>query len=187
VLTVGWPAGRAVRLAPQAGMRTADPRLVGSRHHAAAARWLMGTQMAISFVLLVASLMFVRTMLNLRSVDLGFSTSRVLTMSLNPLLSDENAAAAREQFWGQVLERVRALPGVVKQIAVQLAIGLIVGVPAALAVARMSRSLLFGVTPGDAAPYVLAIATLGAIACLAAWLPARRAASIDPVEALRCE
>lgn len=74
-----------------------------------------------------------------------------------------------------------------KQIAVQLAIGLIVGVPAALAVARMSRSLLFGVTPGDAAPYVLGIATLGAIACLAAWLPARRAASIDPVEALRCE
>jgi predicted permease len=67
------------------------------------------------------------------------------------------------------------------------AIALVVGVPLSLAVGYSLRAFLFGVTPTDApalagACLVLTIATL-----LAAYLPARRAAAVDPIVALRCE
>ena len=48
-----------------------------------------------------------------------------------------------------------------------------------------SRSFLFQTDPHDPATLVAVVALLGTAACLAAWLPARRAASIDPVVALR--
>lgn len=64
-------------------------------------------------------------------------------------------------------------------------VGAIVGGVASLATGAMLASLLFGVTPGD--PATLALVAIGvvALAMLAAWLPARRAAAIDPAEALR--
>lgn len=54
-------------------------------------------------------------------------------------------------------------------------------------VARFMRSLLYGVAPGD--PWTLAAAslTLIVIAVLASWIPARRAAGVDPMDALRAE
>jgi putative ABC transport system permease protein len=66
-------------------------------------------------------------------------------------------------------------------------IGLSIGGVAALAVTRVMRGLLFGVTPADPATYVGAVAVLGAVALFASWLPARRAARVDPMEALRYE
>jgi predicted permease len=65
--------------------------------------------------------------------------------------------------------------------------GMAIGLPAALAVARAARGLLFGVTPADPGNYLLAGGLLAAVACLAAWLPARRACAVDPAEALRRE
>jgi putative ABC transport system permease protein len=46
---------------------------------------------------------------------------------------------------------------------------------------------LYGVAPADLASYSAAAGVLVAIALLAAWLPARRAAAVDPVVALRSE
>ena len=66
-------------------------------------------------------------------------------------------------------------------------IGLGVGVPTALALARLIKSQLYGVAPADPVTLVAGVALLIAVALLSAWIPARRAARIDPMVALRCE
>jgi putative ABC transport system permease protein len=66
-------------------------------------------------------------------------------------------------------------------------IGVGVGAACSIAVTRMVRGLLFGVTPGDPWSLVAGIAVLLLTAWLAAWLPSRRAARLDPMKALRYE
>lgn len=68
-----------------------------------------------------------------------------------------------------------------------LLLGLAFGGVAAVALARVMESLLFGVTPGDPASFLAAGGLLGLAGLLAAWLPARRAARVDPVELLTSE
>jgi macrolide transport system ATP-binding/permease protein len=65
------------------------------------------------------------------------------------------------------------------------ALGLVLGLGLAVAVTRMLRGLLVGVTPTDAVSYVLTIVVLALVAMGAAALPARRAARMDPLTALR--
>jgi predicted permease len=66
-------------------------------------------------------------------------------------------------------------------------IGVGIGLVAAFAAMRVMSSLLFGVSPDDPVTYLLASLGVVATAWLATYLPSRRAASIDPVEALRTE
>ena len=66
-------------------------------------------------------------------------------------------------------------------------IAVAIGLPAALAVAKLSASLLYGVRPHDVATFVSVPLFLGAVALAACWVPARRAAGVDPQIALRCE
>jgi predicted permease len=66
-------------------------------------------------------------------------------------------------------------------------IGVALGIVAALAGARVLRGLLFGVGPTDPASFVITVAVLGTAALLACYGPARRAARIDPMTALRAE
>jgi predicted permease len=65
--------------------------------------------------------------------------------------------------------------------------GACVGMAAALAATRFVESILYGLKPTDPATIVGAMALLLTVAAAAAYLPARRAAGINPVEALRCE
>jgi len=69
----------------------------------------------------------------------------------------------------------------------QIGLGLVIGVPLAIATSRILASKLFRVGSFD--PLVLAGAILALAVCafVAGWVPARRAASIEPVEALRTE
>jgi putative ABC transport system permease protein len=65
--------------------------------------------------------------------------------------------------------------------------GLVIGLAAALALTRLLQSLLFETSPHDPLVYgVVAVGLLG-VAALACWLPARRAAKVNPLEALRAE
>jgi predicted permease len=76
---------------------------------------------------------------------------------------------------------------VVGRALVPVGIGLVVGLVIAFGVTRLVRSLLFGVEPTDPASLAGGIGVLIAAALLAAWVPARRAARIDPSRALRHE
>jgi predicted permease len=65
--------------------------------------------------------------------------------------------------------------------------GTVVGAGVALATTRVLRSFLFGVTPQDPVTFAAAALLINIIALLACWLPARRAARVDPMVALRYE
>jgi len=66
-------------------------------------------------------------------------------------------------------------------------IGIAIGVGVAAGLARLMTSLLFNVSPLDAVTYVAVSVVLAAAAVLASYLPARRAAALNPVQALRAE
>jgi len=68
-----------------------------------------------------------------------------------------------------------------------IAFGVAIGLPLSLAAARVSASLLYGVEPNDPLTFAITIAVLLAIGILAALLPARRAAAVAPIKALRHE
>lgn len=76
---------------------------------------------------------------------------------------------------------------VMRDALIVVAVGLCVGLPLALAGANQASSLLYGVAPGDLTSHAGAVLVLIAVAAIAAWLPARRAASVDPMIALRAE
>ncbi|MGE5648456.1 MAG: ABC transporter permease [Acidobacteriota bacterium] len=76
---------------------------------------------------------------------------------------------------------------VMRDVALVLAGGLAVGIAGALAVTRLISTLLFGVRATDPAAYLATAALLCAAAIAAAYIPARRAAHVDPMIALRCE
>jgi putative ABC transport system permease protein len=65
--------------------------------------------------------------------------------------------------------------------------GEVIGLIGALALTRLMRGLLFGVTPNDATTFVVVISILSIVALLACYLPARRATKVDPLIALRYE
>jgi len=79
--------------------------------------------------------------------------------------------------------RIRSL--VLRQAAVPLAAGLAAGLVMATAGGRFAAAFLRGVTPRDPATYAGVTLLLALVALAATWLPARRAASVDPVRALR--
>jgi putative ABC transport system permease protein len=66
-------------------------------------------------------------------------------------------------------------------------IGIVIGLTASTGLTRLMKSLLFGVSLMDPFTYVSVLIILLASAALASYLPARRAAAVDPVEALRAE
>jgi ABC-type antimicrobial peptide transport system permease subunit len=67
------------------------------------------------------------------------------------------------------------------------AIGIVFGLTGAIIVMRLMSSLLFHVNPVDPATYAAVTLGLIATAFMASYLPSRRAATVDPVEALRAE
>jgi predicted permease len=67
------------------------------------------------------------------------------------------------------------------------AVGGVVGLLLAAGAGQLLRSQLLGVSPLDPVTFVAVVALLGAVALLAAWLPARRAARVDPIVALQAE
>jgi len=76
---------------------------------------------------------------------------------------------------------------VMRQGIVKTGVGLLVGLVSAVLLSRYMASMLFELKPTDPWAYVLVSLLLAAVAVAASYLPARRAARIDPIEALRTE
>jgi ABC-type antimicrobial peptide transport system permease subunit len=70
---------------------------------------------------------------------------------------------------------------------VQTVVALLAGLLLGLAVARVGASQLYGVSSADPVSILVTVVLLGATSVLAGYLPARRAAKVDPLVALRCE
>jgi predicted permease len=83
--------------------------------------------------------------------------------------------------------RIQVLAMVLRQGLAIVALGLAVGVASALAAGRFLEGLLFETSPADPVVFASVLAVLVAAAALASFLPARRAASINPTRALRSE
>lgn len=84
-------------------------------------------------------------------------------------------------------ERGQVSAMVVKQGLVLAGLGVVIGLAAALGVSRVMSSLLFGISPLDVPTYAAVAGVLSAVAIFASWLPARRAAGVDPAVTLREE
>jgi macrolide transport system ATP-binding/permease protein len=83
--------------------------------------------------------------------------------------------------------RLSVVAMVLRGAFLQIAIGLSLGVPIALLAGHFMSSQLYGVTGNDPLALIAAISVLGLCATVAGFIPARRAASIDPIQALRTE
>ena len=76
---------------------------------------------------------------------------------------------------------------VMKEVLLLVAIGVVIGVPAAIGLGRLVQSQLYGLRPYDVTTLVVSTFGLAAVACLAGFLPALRASRIDPMRALHYE
>ena len=76
---------------------------------------------------------------------------------------------------------------VLRESVILLAIGILVGIPISLVASRAIRAGLFGVDPADPVTLMMAVLVISACLLAGAYLPARKAAQIDPMVALRCD
>jgi ABC-type antimicrobial peptide transport system permease subunit len=83
--------------------------------------------------------------------------------------------------------RQRVVKGILREAMIQTSIGLAVGVPIALLCVRFVKSQLYNVGGYDPTVLILSLLVLVASSAIASLIPAIRAASIDPVKALRTE
>ena len=81
--------------------------------------------------------------------------------------------------------QVNVLALVFRQGLTLATVGIAVGILGAFALTRLLSTLLYSVTPTDPVTFTTAPAILLVVAALACWIPARRAARIDPMQALR--
>ncbi len=86
-----------------------------------------------------------------------------------------------------MVSNVRTIEGALAESLALVAIGAAIGIAGSLLLLRALGILLFGVTPYDVPTYASVLVLLGAIAAIASYLPARRAARIEPLTALRQE
>ncbi len=83
--------------------------------------------------------------------------------------------------------RGRVMALVIRHALLLTTAGLALGIAGAVAGTRFMSSLLFGVQPNDLVSMAAAVLSLAIVGALAAWIPARRAAAVDPLVALRME
>jgi len=76
---------------------------------------------------------------------------------------------------------------ILREALILTAIGIAIGLPVALALVHVIRAIFYGIEPHDPLTMIGAAVLIITVAALAAWIPARRAAKIDPTEALRYE
>jgi len=103
------PALRATGVSVNTALKATSRSVVGSR--SVLSRILLIVQVAISIVLLVGAGLFLRTLQNLRQVDVGFNAQNLVLFRVNPQLNRYDEQRTRV-FYNDLVERLRAIPGV---------------------------------------------------------------------------
>jgi predicted permease len=103
------PALRATGVSVNTALKETSRSVVGSR--SLLSRALLIVQVAISIVLLVGAGLFLRTLQNLRHVDVGFNAQNLVLFRVNPQLNRYDDQRTRA-LYDQLLDRLRAIPGV---------------------------------------------------------------------------
>ena len=144
-------------------VRSVDDRLATILWHQRAAGWLFGCFAALALVLAASGLYSV--------------LSYAVSQQQRELAVRIALGASRREIVSLVLARSALL----------VVTGLGIGLAGATVVARMTSRLLFGVGAADPATFIAVPLVLAVVAALAAYLPVRRATSVDPLIALRAE
>jgi len=133
--------------------------------------------------------LFVERMVAALSVGFGALATLLAAIGLYGLMSYSVARRTREIGIRMALgaERRSVLWLVIREVAVLVGVGIVVGVPVALALGRLVQSQLFDLSATDPLAFGGAAALLAAVALLAGYVPARRATRVDPMLALRYE
>jgi predicted permease len=133
--------------------------------------------------------LFNERMLALLSASFGLLATLLAAIGLYGVMSYTVSRRTREIGIRIALgaERSTVLWLVLREVAFLTVIGIGAGVPAALALSQLVKSQLFGIQPTDPLTLVIAATALALVALLAGYIPARRAAAVQPVLALRYE
>lgn len=83
--------------------------------------------------------------------------------------------------------RKRVLGLILQEAAILLSIGLVAGIALAIAAGRTAKSMLYGLKPTDPITIAAAVLLLALVGLVASFIPARRAAAVDPMDVLRAE
>ena len=133
--------------------------------------------------------LFNERMLALLSASFGLLATILAAIGLYGVMSYTVSRRTREIGIRVALgaERVTVVWLVLREVAFLTLIGIGVGLPTAIGLSRYVRSQLFGIEPTDPLTLALSAGILAAVGLLAGYIPARRAAGVEPVLALRYE
>ena len=148
---------------PAYDMRTMDERLALSRSLRAAYSWMLGVFAVMALLLALGGSYGVTSYL---------VSQRTRELGIRVALGAKRADISR---------------AVLKGSLTVVSIGVVLGIAGAIGAGRLLASLLFGVPPYDVLILALAATALAATGFLANWLPARRAARVDPMVSLRAD
>lgn len=160
---------------------------------------LIVAELALTLVLLAGAGFMARSFLHLYRLDVGFDTSRLVTMALIVPARKYSSFDDRISFLQRLDERligIRMALGaqqpqvwwlVLRRGIIQLTTGLILGLAGALGVGRLLQSMLVRTTPADLVTLVSISVVLIAVAIGACLWPAWQATRLDPVNARRYE
>jgi len=196
------PVVRSARIGPEAALKSGGRGIVGHRQRMLLQRSLTVLQVAFSLVLLSGALLLMRSFWNLATLNPGFRQDGVFVTYVN-FAGLKPDPEARRSFKSELLEQICSVPAV-QAAAITSHVPIVGGswtmgvrVTGAHAekdgwskVAWVSPDFfktLFGLKPTDLVTLAVTSLLLFAVALFASWLPARRAAKTDPMEALRYE